>query len=244
MQKDSADPLEGWKVSDVLHRGNEGGFPANDLYGALACHVEKILRDFCQQVTKVDLSIQLYQLDARELAKFLDDFDFDRVDVSNMTDRGWLGVETVLESFGPLLKRKNDNPHATITGLFLNAVPEVQEMQPIIGPGFKSTMAKVEEYLPMGPPLSEFDPVFLRFLAAKDRFLDFDALFSRHMTEVGFGKIANKTTMCMKEKNTVIDKWPYRLREKPRTEAGRREFENLHASDLTGGERYVEWNRA
>jgi hypothetical protein len=89
-----------WKGKQ-LHRGHEGGFPTNDLYGALACHVEKVLRDFCEQVIKVDLSIQLYQLDARELPKFFDDFDFDRVDVSNMMDRGCLAVETVLESFGP-----------------------------------------------------------------------------------------------------------------------------------------------
>lgn len=245
LQMDSADPLEGWKASDVLTEGHKGGFPANDLYGALACHVEKILRDFCQQVTKVDLSIQLHQLDARELPKFLDDFDFDRVDVSNLTDGGWLGAETVLESFGPLLKRKSVNAHATITGLFLNAIHETEARQPKTDKDeLKSVMLKMQKYLPVRPPFSEFDPDFLRWLMARDIFLDFDDIFDRYMMMVGFKNIAKKTAMCTKEKNSIIDKWPYRLKEKPGTEAAQREFDILQASGLTGCERYVEWTRA
>lgn len=48
--------------------------------------------------------------------------------VSNVTDRGYLGPKIVLDTFCPLLKPKTDNLHATLGALFLNAVHEVSTL--------------------------------------------------------------------------------------------------------------------
>jgi hypothetical protein len=43
----------------------------------------------------------------------------------------------------------------------------------------------------------------------------------------------------MKKKNTVIEKWPLRLKKG----ATKEEFRILHSSGHVGSERYVEWKR-
>jgi hypothetical protein len=49
--------------------------------------------------------------------------------------------------------------------------------------------------------------------------------------------IVKEVRLEMKEKNTVIEKWPMRLKK----EATKEDFDILNASGHMGSERYVEW---
>jgi hypothetical protein len=47
----------------------------------------------------------------------------------------------------------------------------------------------------------------------------------------------------VKEKHTVIEKWPFRLKLQPGQPGAQEEFDRLLAGGVTGKERYVEWKR-
>jgi hypothetical protein len=47
----------------------------------------------------------------------------------------------------------------------------------------------------------------------------------------------------MKDRNTIIDKWPYKLKLDPNKPAGRAEFARRIGAGLTGKEIYAEWKR-
>lgn len=62
--RDSADPIDGWTLSDVL---GESGGAKNDVYGLLHLHVRRLLEKFCEKLFILKLDICLYQNDARDL---------------------------------------------------------------------------------------------------------------------------------------------------------------------------------
>jgi hypothetical protein len=76
---DSADPLEGWANKDVL--STFSGPATKDLYGKLYYHVKNILRSFHRRMRSLELNIQMFNLDARELPNHLQAGSFARVDV-------------------------------------------------------------------------------------------------------------------------------------------------------------------
>lgn len=47
----------------------------------------------------------------------------------------------------------------------------------------------------------------------------------------------------MKEENTVIEKWPYRLNIRPGQPGAQDEFDRLISGGLSGKEFYLEWKR-
>ncbi len=61
------------------------------------------------------------------------------------------------------------------------------------------------------------------------------------MELVEFQEVARECHMIMKPQNTIIQKWPFRLR-KAFGETGAQDgFDKLLASSWSGAERYVEW---
>ncbi len=48
----------------------------------------------------------------------------------------------------------------------------------------------------------------------------------------------------MKDKHTVIEKWPFRLKLWPGQLGAQEEFDRLLGGGISGRERYVEWKRA
>jgi hypothetical protein len=67
-------------------------------------------------------------VDAKELGQFEmfprhdKEFRFDRIDVSNITDEGYLGIFETLRIFLPLLKTSRENPNATLLTNFVGAL--------------------------------------------------------------------------------------------------------------------------
>lgn len=160
--------------------------------------------------------------------------------VSNITDRGYLGPGITLTTFGPLLKRKTQNPNAAIVALFLNAIHE--EYSPLDHlDSSRSTMERVRSYIPVTRDMvqasTSHNPDLVRFLSAEVLFRDFDDLFNRFKRECHLDEISKAAGLTMKSENTIVHPWPMRLRKN----ATQREFDVRFASGHTGLERYVEW---
>jgi len=164
--------------------------------------------------------------------------------VSNITNRGYLGPELTLSTFGPLLKPKSQNLKATLLALFLNATHEEESYALSIIASLQSSKDRICKYLTVTQEMfsrggaSNADSI--RFIEASAMFRDFDEPFRRYMEHCRFGEISGANGLRMKEKNSIVRSWPLRLRQK----ATREEFNVLHASGHHGSERYVEWERA
>jgi hypothetical protein len=182
--------------------------------------------------------------------------------VSNICDVGYLGCAKTLFSLGSLLQKQSTNSHATLIMLFMNAIEEnltLADQTAVI----RHAMAQVVNFLP--PPVSidnPYDPVYMKYMVAADLFRDNDQFFDkcaskslsnmnratrklmfissiRYMTKWKFEECGRLTNMAMKN-NTIVEKWPMRLRRKVGQPGAKEEFDLLLGSGH-GNERYVEW---
>lgn len=81
---DSADPLDGWLLADVL---GEATNASNDIYGSLYHYLTTTIHQFCEKVHKIDTSFTLFQVNAVLLPTSLARYgrvkaEFDRIEVS------------------------------------------------------------------------------------------------------------------------------------------------------------------
>lgn len=80
----------------------------------------------------------------------------------------------------------------------------------------------------------------VKAIHAQGLFADNDTLFNRFLEATQAEHIAKLFCgMAMKEKNTIVAKWPMRLGKKPT----QKEFDLVCRSGHLGSERYVEWYR-
>ena len=167
----------------------------------------------------------------------------DILQLSNITDRGYLGPGVTLAAFGPLLKRKTENPSATMVALFLNAVHEVYSPLDYQS-SIRSDMERLRSYIPISRDMvqgrNRYNADSIRFMCAQGLLWDFDELFSRFKRDCCLDEISKATGLKMKSKNTIVQPWPMRIKEN----ATPREFNVLLASGHNGSERYVEWENA
>ena len=83
---DNADPLNGWSLKEV--QNTSSGPAANDIYGKLFYHVRTVLRAFLLRVSGLQVSFQLFQLDASELPDHLGAGSFSRIEVRKYSRPG------------------------------------------------------------------------------------------------------------------------------------------------------------
>jgi hypothetical protein len=122
---DSSDPLSGWDLKQVASTGKKYKVPPQDHYGALFFHIRDRLELFVKKLEKLTIEFHLTCMDACVLASDLsaENVVFDRIDVSNICDEQYVGIDRVLKSFCPLLNPKNSS--AALTTLFMNWMREV-----------------------------------------------------------------------------------------------------------------------
>ncbi|KAA8576352.1 hypothetical protein EYC84_006485 [Monilinia fructicola] len=239
---DSADPLDGWAFEEFLSNPP----PArNDIYGSLYFYLQYQLRNFCERIRNLQVHFQLFELDALDLPglmkeRGIEKQHFDRIEVSNIGDRGYIGPVKLLTTFAPYLKRKSQNPHATLLALFINAVHECSTVEDYLG-DMKFEIERLNKYMPLDPKLflgrEASNADFLRYNDARSMFRNVDKPFDKFMKECSLDQLSLNTGMKMKTKHTLVDKWPLRLR----MGAKQKEFDMLLASGQSGSERYVEW---
>jgi len=77
---DKADPLSGWPIWEVCRQP----WPAKqDCYGKLHAYLREIFAKFIWSLSTVNLSFEMYCLDARELKDHLDRDRYNRIEVTS-----------------------------------------------------------------------------------------------------------------------------------------------------------------
>ncbi len=92
--------------------------------------------------------------------------------VSNISDSGYLGIHGTVALMVPLLQQPQDNPHATLVTLFMNAVDENQTDQDRLADisALSPTTKRLVKYFPpkKGTTLTISDPEVIKFSCARD----------------------------------------------------------------------------
>ncbi|KAF5361312.1 hypothetical protein D9758_010291 [Tetrapyrgos nigripes] len=126
---DHASPSQGWDVQAAFEVGKAHGTTQADIMGCLYFYIKDQLHTFAQRLRTFKMNISLFKYDAIELGKGIKggtipgiprSILFDRIEVSNATDLQYAGVKPMLEAWGPFLKTKKANQHASLIGLFMN----------------------------------------------------------------------------------------------------------------------------
>ncbi|KFY46659.1 hypothetical protein V495_02325 [Pseudogymnoascus sp. VKM F-4514 (FW-929)] len=239
---DQTDPSSGWPTLDI----RETSSPAReDWYGKLFLFLHKLLKRFLGRLKETRVSFDIYNVDAKELPGLLERGTYSRIEVkvANICDSGYLGIRNTLRLLSPLLQLPQQNPHATFITTFINAVREVTKTD---NPEDEAgDVKRITKYLPLqlSFPPSVNDPDMLRLWDARDSVADVDKQFERYMVLHGFRQISAELKVEVKKVNTIIDKWPTRLKLRPGEKGDKEEFLALLGSTFIGTERFVEWRR-
>ncbi|TFK38372.1 hypothetical protein BDQ12DRAFT_705388 [Crucibulum laeve] len=130
LQRDFADPLEGWDISEVIAAGGAHGAQPEDTYGCQYFFLSDQLRDFARRLRKFKVSFLVSSFDVRALClgireNTFSDYGipssvrFDRIHVSNILDHNYVGIRQVLSDWAPFLA---ETKSAAIVGYFMNWV--------------------------------------------------------------------------------------------------------------------------
>lgn len=102
--------------------------------------------------------------------------------VSNISDRCYLGVYRTLECMVPLLQEPEANPHATLITLFMNVVDEtmieedhIEQLMPD-----SETFGRLLAYLPLrAPPTDPFDTEVIKRSYARSSIANYEHILDR-----------------------------------------------------------------
>lgn len=89
-----------------------------------------------------------------------------------------MGTENVVKILGPLLKKTQDNPHATLITHYLNTTMNARiwlggkQPGPLLELESKETMQKLVAYRGISRPTGKMDAQILRFIEERDIFVD------------------------------------------------------------------------
>jgi len=146
LQTDYADPLEGYeyvfimrclrryahclgpRVQEVIKSGKAHGGRMEDIYGCLYFHISDQLQALATRIKKLSISFHLTLNYAETLVEDLHQgklsksgltpgIKFDRIDVSNILDENYVGIDPLLTKWKPFLANTR---HAAIVGYFMN----------------------------------------------------------------------------------------------------------------------------
>lgn len=178
---DNADPRHGWPAEDVA--STPSGAASADIYVKLYFYLRKMISSSLARLRGLKgASFELFQVDATALPELLGPGSFARIDVSNISDSGWLGIHRTLAYMIPLLQNKVDNPHATLITLFMNAVDETMTDEDRIQDMTQNSTSsrRLLQYLPpSGSLVSKYDPKLIKFNMGRDLVTEYDYVFNR-----------------------------------------------------------------
>ncbi|KAL4922141.1 hypothetical protein BDW62DRAFT_217950 [Aspergillus aurantiobrunneus] len=241
---DNADPLHGWPSDEVAALST--GPATADLYGKLFFYLRKTFEDFLVRLRGSKVSFTLYQHDVTSLVEQLDTGTFSRIEVSNISDAHWFGIHRTLNAFVPFLQHPKDNPHATLVTLFMNAIAETLDKDKFYDLPRRSlhTTRRVLRYIPLDqPPISPYDPRVIKFNMGMRIASTYDTTFDQYMSDMRFHEAGAFFGAAMKDRHTIIAKWPFQLQLRPGQPGAQEKFERRMGDGMSGKERYVEWRR-
>ncbi|KAI0974668.1 hypothetical protein F4678DRAFT_485689 [Xylaria arbuscula] len=252
---DNADPTDGWSAKTFL--ATKAGPAKKDAYGQLHHYLKHLFTNFHHRLRSKVVYFELHHVDAKVLNKRLAGRKFDRVEVSNICDSAYLGIETTLKAFGPLLRRPSANPHATLITAYLNAVFEVKHVLRILDPLAADIIARSDastilKYIgsdllivstgPRAGMLQHLQNCVFKMGCAANLVGDMDEYFNLYMSQNDFAQAASSAGVKMKKNHTIIPPWPLRVDGGLHpTQKDKDDFKLLLGSAHVGHERYVEW---
>jgi hypothetical protein len=251
MLNDSADPLNSWSYASVIDSSEKRGLPKNDLYGALYFYLLAQFQEFSRRLHANDLSFTLLSVDARKIERALTDSAskhhiqaFDRIDVSNIVDRCYIGLHSTLGLLGRLLKTRAENPHASLIALFMNYHEEQESSMPHDGQAVKREIDEVMRFISASPPRGRSDPQLVKVMDWRGYFQDFDKTWESYKQACSFNYAARSTGMKARTTAKIIANRPYAIDKTGGKEKMLAQFRVYDIGGLRGHERYVEWERA
>ncbi len=111
-----------FSLDEIFKAGKDHGTTEDDLIGCLFFHIKDQLVEFSNRLRRFKTQIYSFDQDARMLQRTLKSNAsspqiFDRIEVSNIVDKNYVGM-SVLSDWGPFLNKSNH--HSAIVGLFMN----------------------------------------------------------------------------------------------------------------------------
>ncbi|KAF5658279.1 SET MYND domain-containing protein [Fusarium denticulatum] len=240
----SCEPLDGWSAKDV--EMTQHGPATSDIYGRLFTYLLSVLKDFMSHIANKNISFQLLHLNAPNLLDHLKKGSFDRIEVSNISDKAYLGVNVTVAVMVPLLRSSTVNPRATLITRFMGAIQENMTSEDRLGfDKLDEIVTSLEGYLPEPPlPTTTWDTVIIKWMFASDLVRTFDHVFDRIARKLEFDKFPEFLNVGIKDEHTIIDKWRFRLKLKPGQKGAQEEFDRMMMGQgVTGKELYLEWKR-
>ncbi|KAH7182258.1 uncharacterized protein B0J16DRAFT_356302 [Fusarium flagelliforme] len=226
---DNADPLNGWSAKDI--EATSTGLATSDIYGKMYYYVRGVLEAFLGGMSSRTAAIEPLQVDASDLPSHLNINSFDRIEVY----AGYLGIHKTVGIMSPLLRSPSINSHATLITSFMNVVDENLANQ--------DRMAEAKVGSASTNPTSRYDPGVIMFSFARDSVTAYDSIFDRVAKQFRFSDFSEYLGAVAKEKHTVVEKWPFRLRLGPEQKGAKEEFDMMMRGGPRGKERYMEWKR-
>ncbi|KAL2835295.1 hypothetical protein BDW59DRAFT_177240 [Aspergillus cavernicola] len=238
---DKADPLDGWPILEVVRIRT---LAREDLYGKLHIYLQAVFQRFLDRLATVKVAFELLNIDAIQLPQALQERKYTRIEVSNITDAGYVGTRETLRLLSPLLQPPHENAHATIISTYLNAIMEMVNL----GDEEDKTPDTdlLMKYLPEIEIFSLLRPESadsLKVWDARKTVLDRDKSFERYTRLFQFDRICADLNVAMKGLNTVAEAWPTKPRLRLGQEEAQDEFNILLGSNYSCVERFVEWRR-
>ncbi|KAJ5115575.1 hypothetical protein N7526_011456 [Penicillium atrosanguineum] len=225
---DKADPLTGWPIWEVR---NEKSHTVSDIYGKLFVYLQKVIGKFLERLATLTVHFEMCSTDIRDLALRLPKDHFARIEISNISDAGYVGIHDTLAILAPLLQPHHLNSHSTLITLFLNAV-----MERVKASGEKDSTGNINllmEYLPRPDVLTLLRPDnadMTRLWDARTLSFDVESHFEAYMVIHKFAEIGMAQGVYMKSPNTIIEEWPTQLKHQHFKDPGR--GNKIHALDL------------
>lgn len=161
------------------------------------------MQSFLRRLQQGRFEFSLHCVDALELGSCLGPRTYDRIEVSNICDGGYLGIQKTLEVVGCHLSPNAINPHATLITLFINAVKEMQKWLGEDGLDLKG-LSKFLPPLSFESMLNTQSPEMTRYWDARDMVVDVDRYFRSYMTATRFDE-ASKFGMRKKGQNIIVE---------------------------------------
>ncbi|UKZ48554.1 hypothetical protein TrVGV298_002779 [Trichoderma virens] len=118
---DQADPLGGWNIF-LSQRTPWVAF--NDVYGKLYSFLTDVIGSFLYSLGKNRIALSLFNVDIKELSQHLCNRRYDRIKIANVCGREDINILETFQHFSSHLLYPEQNRHATIITLFINAAKE------------------------------------------------------------------------------------------------------------------------
>ncbi|KAJ5928510.1 hypothetical protein N7466_007466 [Penicillium verhagenii] len=250
-QRGDGDPLDGWNPTEVFNIWS--GPAINDIYGKLWIYLGSVLVRFFNRVKDLNVTFKVLNSRFEALPWALGDTKFDRIDTSNIIDRGRRGAQATLGTLSGLLQPRNKNVHAVLMTRFENAVSASltpNNTKLIRPPKSSANYNKLQSFFEgdFSKAIRFGDPETIKILVTQRLVCYYDAIWERYAREESLAQIGHECELQPKKKHTIIGEWPNAMKlplgrsETEKNLAGI-EFHQLVAAGLSPMMRCVEWQK-